>query len=64
MHVRTHDRLKALEDQILPKGGAFVFVFSSGKGSSRADQLAAFKAESGADPSDTINWVRKLRSLN
>jgi hypothetical protein len=57
MHVRTRDRLKALEAQILPKGRAFVFVFFSGEGSSRAGQLAAFKAESGADPSDTIHEV-------
>jgi hypothetical protein len=74
MHVRTRDRLKALEARILPKGRAFVFVFFSGEGSSRADQLAAFKAESGADPSDTIHEViltfpdpsrvRKLRSHN
>ena len=43
MQTRTHDRLKALEAQILPKGRHFAFIsFEEPSLSPRADRLAAF----------------------
>jgi hypothetical protein len=58
MQVRTLDRLKALEAQILPKGRHFVFLtFEEPNLPPRADRLAGFRAENGAGPNDTIHEV-------
>jgi hypothetical protein len=58
MQVRTLDRLKALEAQILPKGRHFVFIsFEEPNLPPRADRLAAFKAENSIAPGDPIREV-------
>jgi hypothetical protein len=56
---RLQQRLAQLEEALAPKGRHFAILFKDGEPSaqSKADQLAAFKAESGADPSDTIHEV-------
>ena len=58
MQTRTHDRMKALEAQILPKGRHFVFIsFEEPSLSPRAERLAAFRAEHSIAPSDLIHEV-------
>jgi hypothetical protein len=61
MLARLNDRLKQLEAKLAPKGRHFVFThFVDDKGPdapSRDEQLAAFKAERGVGPNDTVHTV-------
>ena len=58
MLSRIRDRLKALEAKIAPKGRAFVFLRVEGPDlPPYADQLAAFRAENGVGPNDTVHEV-------
>jgi hypothetical protein len=54
MQVRTRDRLKALEAEILPKGRAFVFFKDETSALGSDEQVEAFKAEKGVGPHDTL----------
>jgi hypothetical protein len=60
MNSGFRTRLEQLETKIAPKPAAFVFIhFEDGEpdAPSRADQLAAFKAEHSIVPSDLIHEV-------
>jgi hypothetical protein len=52
------DRLKRLEARIKPQGRTFVFCSFEEPGLPPfADRLAAFKAENGVGPQDTLHTV-------
>ena len=58
MRSRLNDRLKRLEAKILPKGRVLVFFrFDEPDPRSYDERLAAFKAEKGVGPSDTVATV-------
>jgi hypothetical protein len=58
MQTRARDRLKALEEKLSPKAVVLVFLgFEGPDRPSRADQIAAFRAENGLTPSDPIHEV-------
>jgi hypothetical protein len=60
MNSSFRTRLEQLEAKIAPKPASFVFIhFEDGEpdAPSRADQLAAFKAQRGVGPSDLIHTV-------
>jgi hypothetical protein len=58
MNSRTIDRLKALEAKLSPKAAVLVFLgFDRPDRPSRADQLAAFRAENGLTRSDPTHEV-------
>ena len=55
---RFRDRVERLEAQIKPKARVSVFFRFEEPGiSSHAEQLAAFKAEKGIGPHDTVHEV-------
>jgi hypothetical protein len=55
MFSHIHDRLKRLEGQIMPQARVFVFFPAEEPGlPPHAEQLAAFKAEKGVGPHDTL----------
>jgi hypothetical protein len=58
---RLNERLRLLEEKIAPKGRHFVFthfVDEEPDAPSKAERLAAFKADHGVTPSDIIHEVR------
>ena len=62
MFSRVGDRLKRLEAQIMPKGRVFVFYGDEPSPLNPdlppyAEQLAAFKANNGVGPHDTLVTV-------
>jgi hypothetical protein len=56
---RLQQRLADLEKAIAPKGRHFAILFKDGEPSapSRAERIAAFVAENGLSPSDTVHEV-------
>ena len=55
MFSRIRDRIAKLEEQILPKPRVFVFFRAEEPDlAPYAEQLAAFKAEKGVSPHDTL----------
>lgn len=55
---RLRDRLKRLEDQLTPRGRIFVFLTVEEPDiPPYAEQLAAFKAEKGVGPHDTLHTM-------
>ena len=58
MFSRIRDRLKRLEDRIMPRGRVFVFFRAEEPGlPPYAEQLAAFKDAKGVGPHDTLVTV-------
>ena len=59
MNTRLQQRLCDLESRFRPKGRHFAILFKDGEpsASSKAEQIAAFKAENGLTPSDHLHEV-------
>ena len=58
MFSRTRDRIAKLEEQIAPKGRAFVFLRVEGPDlPPYAEHLAAFRVEHGVGPNDVVHEV-------
>jgi hypothetical protein len=58
MFSRIRDRVAKLEEQIAPKGRAFVFLRIEGPDlPPYAEHLAAFRAEHGVGPNDIVHEV-------
>ena len=56
---RLQQRIADLEKAIAPKGRHFAILFKGGEpsASSKAEQIAAFRAENGLTPSDHLHTV-------
>jgi hypothetical protein len=56
---RLQQRLADLESRFRPKGRHFAILFMDGEPipSSKAEQIAAFRAENGLTPSDQLHEV-------
>jgi hypothetical protein len=57
MPSRLNDRLKHLEDRIMPQGRIFVFFKDETSALGSDEQLEQFKAEKGIGPNDTVHTV-------
>jgi hypothetical protein len=53
-NLRLRDRLTQLEAKLVPTGRMFVFISFGVEDLPYAEQLAAFKAEKGVGPHDTL----------
>jgi hypothetical protein len=60
MFSRVRDRLKRLEDRIMPQGRVFVFFKDETSALGSDEQVEAFKAEKGVGPHDTLVEVTRL----